>query len=83
MTIIIAVDHVPKRKPLLSGLELIVCAAVGILFGLASTASHPGGGVAGVVGNIVGSSLAILLLFLAGKVLWRLALFIFTRAKRK
>jgi hypothetical protein len=59
-----------------TGVELLICIALGILVGLSTSTSQPGGGIAGLLGRMVGSFLAVLLFVLFLKLIWRFGVFV-------
>jgi hypothetical protein len=75
-------EEVTERKSLNpTGVQLAVCAALGIFLGLATASQHPGGGTARLIGNMVGGSLFFLIVLIAVKAVLRLGSYLVNRAK--
>jgi hypothetical protein len=71
-----------SRKSIIpTRVEIAICAVLGIVIGFSTASLHPGGGVAGIIGNMVGGFLAFLLLLLVVKATWRLVVFLFSRIR--
>jgi hypothetical protein len=64
-----------------TGLELIACVGLGVLLGFSTASSHPGGGIAGLLGNMTGGFLVILLLLLLFKLVWRLGAYLINKMR--
>ena len=68
-----------ENKSLLTGAELTICLVLGIIIGLSGAIHNPGAGMGWRAGYVVGTFLAILLIYLAIKGFWRLMLYIVRR----
>jgi hypothetical protein len=68
-----------QRKSLLTGAEFTICLVLAIIIGLSGAIHNPGAGMGWRTGYVVGTFLAILLIYLAIKCLWRLMLYVARR----
>jgi hypothetical protein len=65
-----------------TGVELVVCIVLGVLVGFSTSTSQPGGGIAGLLGRMVGSFLVFLLLLLFFKAIWRFGMYLVGRIRK-
>jgi hypothetical protein len=69
-------------KPIrFTGTETAICVGLGVAVGLSSARLNPGGGIAGLLGSMVGGFLFVVLAFLAVKVVWRLGTYLMGRIR--
>jgi hypothetical protein len=64
-----------------TGVELVICLVLGVLVGFSTSTIKPGGGIAGLLGRMVGSFLVFLILLLFFKAIWRFGAYLVAKIR--